>query len=299
MAQCCSGRARRASAAGCATGSPELGPMPTPSPPPPRRRDTLIGVNLHEHVADAQGGTLVMGNHDLDPVHVRHHRREDGHVAQPESARTSSPPHLLDPDGREWQRSGVSGRRAGGRASDVSGCGELWRLRAWIADPPAGHEVSRNRLTTRTVCRRGRAAGRWPAGGVAGRGSGPVLLAPECNYSWTSSMVELMSGELAGDGHAHGLRPQRAGGRSILGRSLGVGDGSGAGPPRGRALRGVRVLVHRCVRALASRHFRDRVAAVAAGGFPLLGNYGVRPATCGRTGRHWKRLTSVMRAGRS
>ena len=34
----------------------------------------LIGVDLQEHVADAQGRALVMGDDDLDLLHVGHHR---------------------------------------------------------------------------------------------------------------------------------------------------------------------------------------------------------------------------------
>ena len=50
----------------------------------------LIGVDLHEHVADAQGRALVMGDDDLhllrgdDPhlLHVSHHRRRTGDVVE-------------------------------------------------------------------------------------------------------------------------------------------------------------------------------------------------------------------------
>jgi len=34
----------------------------------------LIGVDLQEHVADAQGRPLVMGDDDLDVLHVGHYR---------------------------------------------------------------------------------------------------------------------------------------------------------------------------------------------------------------------------------
>jgi hypothetical protein len=37
----------------------------------------LISVDLQEHVADAQGRALVMGNDDLDLLHVGHHRGDD------------------------------------------------------------------------------------------------------------------------------------------------------------------------------------------------------------------------------
>jgi hypothetical protein len=35
----------------------------------------LISVDLQEHVADAQGRALVMGDDNLDLLHVGHHRR--------------------------------------------------------------------------------------------------------------------------------------------------------------------------------------------------------------------------------
>jgi hypothetical protein len=35
----------------------------------------LISVDLQEHVADAQGHALVMGDDNLDLLHVGHHRR--------------------------------------------------------------------------------------------------------------------------------------------------------------------------------------------------------------------------------
>jgi len=37
----------------------------------------LISVDLQEHVADPQGRALVMGDDDLDLLHVGHHRRDD------------------------------------------------------------------------------------------------------------------------------------------------------------------------------------------------------------------------------
>ena len=37
----------------------------------------LIGVDLQEHVADAQGRALAMGDDDLDLLHVGHHRGDD------------------------------------------------------------------------------------------------------------------------------------------------------------------------------------------------------------------------------
>jgi hypothetical protein len=37
----------------------------------------LISVGLQEHVADAQGRALVMGDDDLDLLHVGHHRGDD------------------------------------------------------------------------------------------------------------------------------------------------------------------------------------------------------------------------------
>ena len=37
----------------------------------------LIGVDLQEHVTDAQGRALVMGDDDLDLLHVGHYRGDD------------------------------------------------------------------------------------------------------------------------------------------------------------------------------------------------------------------------------
>ena len=37
----------------------------------------LIGVDLQEHVTDAQGRALAMGDDDLDLLHVGHYRVED------------------------------------------------------------------------------------------------------------------------------------------------------------------------------------------------------------------------------
>jgi hypothetical protein len=37
----------------------------------------LISVDLQEHVTDAQGGTLVMGDDDLDLLHLGHYRGDD------------------------------------------------------------------------------------------------------------------------------------------------------------------------------------------------------------------------------
>ena len=36
----------------------------------------LISIDLQEHVADAQGRALAMGDDDLDLLHVGHHRRD-------------------------------------------------------------------------------------------------------------------------------------------------------------------------------------------------------------------------------
>ena len=41
----------------------------------------LIGVDLQEHVADAEGRALVMGDDDLDLPHVGHRRRMTTDVA--------------------------------------------------------------------------------------------------------------------------------------------------------------------------------------------------------------------------
>ena len=51
---------------------------------------SLISVDLHEHIADAQGRPFVMGDDDFhllsrgepDPVHVRHHRSRTGDVVE-------------------------------------------------------------------------------------------------------------------------------------------------------------------------------------------------------------------------
>jgi hypothetical protein len=37
----------------------------------------LISVDLQEHVADAQGRALVVGDDDLDLLHVGHYRGDD------------------------------------------------------------------------------------------------------------------------------------------------------------------------------------------------------------------------------
>jgi pimeloyl-ACP methyl ester carboxylesterase len=118
---------------------------------------------------------------------------------------------------------------------------------------------------------------------VAGRrvtwrvvGSGPALLAPECNFTWTSTMVEAMSREFT----------------VILATPTDFGASERLGAPY-RAdrwaddMRAVldHVEVQRCglfgysfsgvFGAWLALHLPDRIAAVAAGGFPLLGDYSV------------------------
>lgn len=107
-------------------------------------------------------------------------------------------------------------------------------------------------------------------------GSGPWLLAPECNYSWSSTMLDAMSRDF-----------------SLIAATptdFGVSERVGAPyvPARWAAdLEAVldHLEVERCgvfgysftgaFGPWLARHLPHRVAAVAAGGFPLLGNYGV------------------------
>jgi pimeloyl-ACP methyl ester carboxylesterase len=107
-------------------------------------------------------------------------------------------------------------------------------------------------------------------------GSGPALLAPECNFSWTSTMVDAMS----------------RGFTVIIATPTDFGASERVGAPYhpnrwAAELRAVldRVGVERCgffgysftgaFGPWLAQQLPDRIAAVAAGGFPLLGNYGV------------------------
>lgn len=118
---------------------------------------------------------------------------------------------------------------------------------------------------------------------VAGRrvvwssvGSGPWLLAPECNYSWTPTMVEAMSRDFT----------------LIVATPTDFGASERVGAPYNPARWSAEleaVLDHLGVERCGvfgysftgafgpwlARHLPDRIAAVAAGGFPLLGNYTV------------------------
>ena len=107
-------------------------------------------------------------------------------------------------------------------------------------------------------------------------GSGPPLLAPECNYSWRSTIVAAMSQEF----------------RVIIATPTDYGASERVGAPYhadrwAAELRAVldHVDVERCgffgysftgaFGPWLAQQLPDRIAAVAAGGFPLLGDYGV------------------------
>lgn len=107
-------------------------------------------------------------------------------------------------------------------------------------------------------------------------GSGPSLLAPECNYSWTPSMVEAMSSTFT----------------LIMATPTDFGASERVGAPHlpARWVADLEaVLDHLQVEHCGvfgysftgafgpwlAQHLPHRIAAVVAGGFPLLGNYGI------------------------
>ena len=107
-------------------------------------------------------------------------------------------------------------------------------------------------------------------------GSGPALLAPECNYRWTPSMVRTMSRTFS----------------VVMITPSDFGASDRPGPPyvADRWVADVRaVLDHLDIDHCAvfgysftgafgpwlAQHLPDRISAVASGGFPLLGNYAV------------------------
>lgn len=118
---------------------------------------------------------------------------------------------------------------------------------------------------------------------VAGRrvtwrvvGSGPALLAPECNFTWTSTLIEAMSREFT----VICATPTDFGASERLGAPYRVERWA-------EDMQGVldHVGVRRCglfgysfsgvFGAWLAQQLPDRIAAVAAGGFPLLGDYNV------------------------
>lgn len=107
-------------------------------------------------------------------------------------------------------------------------------------------------------------------------GSGPALLAPECNYRWTPSMLRTMSRTFAVV--------------TVSPSDFGASDRPGAPYVADRWVADVRaVLDHLGIDHCAvfgysftgafgpwlAQHLPERVTAVAAGGFPLLGSYAV------------------------
>jgi pimeloyl-ACP methyl ester carboxylesterase len=107
-------------------------------------------------------------------------------------------------------------------------------------------------------------------------GSGPPLLAPECNYTWTPSMVEAMSRDFT----------------VIVATPTDFGASERVGAPYVPARWAAEMCavldllgVERCgvfgysftgaFGPWLAQHLPDRVVAVVAGGFPLLGNYDV------------------------
>src|SRR5260370_18661239 len=110
----------------------------------------LISVDLQEHIADAQGRAIVMGDDDLDLLHAGHYRGMTADVAtglflteprrQPDGSRRpgpgtrlSSAPDVLSPAG---QRSGTRWRGVGQwagavRAQAVEDEGEIPPPQGW------------------------------------------------------------------------------------------------------------------------------------------------------------------------
>ena len=107
-------------------------------------------------------------------------------------------------------------------------------------------------------------------------GSGPALLAPECNYRWTPSMIHTMSRTFSVV--------------TVSPSDFGASDRPGPPYVADRWVADVRaVLDHLDIDHCAgfgysftgafvpwlAQHLPERITAVAAGGFPLLGNYAV------------------------